>query len=152
MIRPRSCRDRATIVRRSWSWLSIDRRPIQWKDCGIDSAMKEAMITLDRGHDRAVIGPWSRHDQVLIFPSSDEDHDLMKIWRARELHVLPVWWRLDVPESSTRHQGEMKIGANRGHLMEIGWSQCVHAVLPDLEIVKDRDRLMKPRAIAMCLI
>ena len=49
-------------------------------------------------------------------------------------------------------QGEMKIGVNRGHLMEIGWSQFGHAVLPYPEIAKDRDCLMKPRAIAMCLI
>ena len=109
----RSCRNRATIVRRSWSWFSIDCRPIQWKDCGIDSAMREAMITLDHGHDRTTIGPRLRHDWATMASRSgldlsavrwrsrpDEDltrqrapciAHLMEIGRSRELHASPRW-------------------------------------------------------------
>ena len=127
-IAPRSGHDRASIVTlvlnrspsdlvgRSEALIPRWRRP--W------SHLIMATIARRSGHDRA--SNW-----VLIFSLSDEDHDLMKMWRARELHSLPVWWRSDIPESSTHRQGEMKIGANCGHLIEIRWSQCVHAVLPD---------------------
>ena len=47
------------------SWGGIDGHD-GCDDRGLDFASNEAMIALDRGHDRAAIGPRSRRDRVLI--------------------------------------------------------------------------------------
>ena len=46
------------------SWGGIDGHD-RCDDRGLDFTSKEAMITLDRGHDRATIGQRLSRDQVL---------------------------------------------------------------------------------------
>ena len=74
----------------------------------------------------APIAGRSGHDQTAIV-----SHD------RESCFVAAVRWRFGAPESPTHRQGEMKIGEDRGHLMEIARSRCVHAMPP---IAKDRDR------------
>ena len=78
------------------------------------------MIALYHDHDHAAIGPRSRGDRTVIALRSDS------------------------PKLSTPCQGERTIADCRDRLMEIARSPCVHAVLPDREIVKDCYRPMKP--------
>ena len=145
---PRWHRDRAMNVHWSWCWCSNDRCPIQWEGLIAWFCAEGAAIAVDRGHDRTTIRSRSCHNWTKI--ASRSDHDRVAIGSCfRRPMKIATWWRSDVPEKSTRRQGEMKIGAIRWRSYGRNVpTQClplrriatVHAVSP---IAKYRDRPIK---------
>ena len=126
--------------REPWSWVMLSRcRPMEIRR----SKEFHALLRWEE------IG--ENHGHLMEITRSISIACLMTIERAISVHASAgepsdvSWWRFrstvwrQSPQSCTRDESSVV------RPMEIRWSQCVHAVLPDPEIVKDCDRPMKPR-------